>query len=146
MDNLIFERVWEDAEFYKISIIAQSSCVQAYSRIYTTPELIKELADKLKFFPRTVEDRFVWENGEKGPYSAPCIILEFLCEDRSGHVGINVYLELEGNRPGDEQYCCFPMNAEPGYLNRFANALLRLNEPGIGAKAALIPEDLETVL
>ena len=141
MDNISFERVWEDSDFFQIKVTAQSKLICANTRSYTTEELINELALHLETFPKTTNDRYLWENGAKGDGSTPCVILEFFCKNRSGHVGIEVYMEIDDGGARSKHNCCFFMEAEPGLLNKFGKSLRLLNNRGIGQKASLLERD-----
>jgi len=137
MDNLSIERVWEDADFFEVEIIAQSVLACASTKSYTTTESINELASKLAAFPQNLDDRYIWENGGKGDNCTPFVSLEFWCEDRLGHIVIEVYIEIDDGASYDKHNCCFYIKTEVGLLNRFGKSLVLLNERGLGEKVTL---------
>ena len=141
MDNLIIERVWEDADFFEIEVTAQSDIIHAKACSYTDPENIHELASRLMDFAQSYDDRCIWENGVKGDNFTPYLPLEFWCEDKLGHIIVEVYLELDDGAPYSKHNCCFFIRTELGLLNRFGKSLLSLNKPGLGKKIALNPVD-----
>lgn len=139
---LSMERVWEDADFYEVEVVAQSELIRASVRSYTTSASIRELGDRLSNFPKTSDDRFFWENGSRGDGSTPFVSLEFQCEDRLGHIIVEVYMELDDGASYDKHHCCFFIRTEAGLLNSFGERLILLNERGIGTRIALSqPED-----
>ena len=77
------------------------------------------------------------ENGTKGDDSTQFICLEIWCEDKLGHVIIEVYLELDDGSLYSKHNCCFYVRTELGLLNRFGKSLSLLNEKGIGRKVIL---------
>ena len=134
MDNLSIERVWEDSEFFEIEVTAQSKIITANMRSYTTEESIKNLASRLTNFPNNFNDRYIWKNGNKGDMSTPFVSLEFWCEDKRGHIIIEVYMELDDGASYDKHNCCFFIKTEIGLLNSFGKSLLLLNQKGTGKK------------
>lgn len=137
MAVLSIERIWEDVDFYEIEVIARSEIISASVKSYTTVALINELALRLATFPKKLDDRFIWENGSKGDDSTPYISLEFWCEDKLGHIIIEVYMEIDDGASYNKHNCCFFIKTEPGLLNSFGKSLVLLNEQGIGKKITL---------
>jgi len=137
MTVLSIERIWEDVDFFEIEIIAQSDLVRASVRSYTTTESINELASQLATFPKSLEDRYIWENSTKGDDSTPFVSLEFWCENKRGSIVIEVYMEIDDGASYDKHNCCFFIKTEPGLLNGFGQALSLVNERGIGRKVTL---------
>jgi len=137
MDNIVFERVWEDTDFFEIEILAQSKLIKASTRTYTTAESINKLASKLTTFLQGADDRFLWENGERGDESTPFVSLEFWYENKQGHVVIEIYMELDDGDSYDRHNCCFFIKTEIGLLNKFGNSLFSLNEQGLGKRISL---------
>ena len=137
MDILSIERVWEDTDFFEIEVVAQSKLISAKVRSYTTEASINELAHKLADFPQNFDDKYIWENGAKGDDSTPFVSLEFWCEDKRGHIAIEVYMELDDGASYSKHNCCFFVKTEGGLLNSFGKSLALLNESGIGKKVTL---------
>ena len=137
MDILSIERVWEDVDFFEIEVVAQSTIISASTKSYTTEEAICNLASRLTTFPYDFDDRYIWENGDKGDGSTPFLSLGFWCEDKRGHVIIEVYMELDDGALYSKHNCCFFIKTEIGLLNSFGKSLYLLNKSGIGMKVAL---------
>ena len=135
--GLSIERVWEDVDFFQIEVIAQSKLISARVKSYTTVNSITELISRLKTFPEHLDDRYIWENGDKGEGYTPFISLEFWCEDKLGHIVIEVYMELDDGASYDKHNCCFYIKTEVGLLNSFGKSLALLNQRGIGKKVTL---------
>ena len=137
MDKLSIERVWEDADYFEIEIIAQSELVSANVRSYTTVGSINELSSRLAKFPQKSDERYIWENGTKGDKSTPFVSLEFFREDELGHIAIEVYMEIDDGASYEKHNCCFFIKTEIGLLNRFGKSLILLSEKGVGKKITL---------
>ena len=137
MDILSIERVWEDVDYFEIEVMAKSELIYARVRSYTTVDKISELASRLETFPRSSDDRFIWENGGKGDGCTPFVSLEFWCKDKLGHIIVEVYMEIDDGASYDKHNCCFFIKTETGLLNSFGKSLTLLNEKGIGKKITL---------
>lgn len=138
MDNLIFERVWQDEGFFEIKVTAQSELVQATTCSYTNDNSITELSERLVAFPISNTDEYLWRNGKRGDGHTPCVELRFFCKDKVGHIGIEAYMEIDDGASFDVHHCCFYLSAEPGLLNRFGKSLLLLNTPTVGTKVEMV--------
>jgi len=130
MDTLTLKRVWEDVDFYQVEIAAETSHIRACTRSYITVTQIDELASRLSTFPQNSDDRYFWEASTKGNQSTPYASLEFWCEDKLGHIIIEVYMELDDGASYDKHNCCFYLRTESGLLNSFGKSLSLLNEMG----------------
>ena len=137
MDCLSIERVWEDAEYFEIEVVAQSKLISASVRSYTTATSIGELALHLANFPQKSDDRYIWENGIKGDASTPFVSLEFWCEDKLGHITIEVYMEIDDGASYSKHNCCFYVKTETGLLNSFGKSLNLLKKQGVNKKVTL---------
>lgn len=141
MDNLIFERIWQDEYFFELEMTAQSERVRARTKTYCSEEAISLLSGVLAVFPRSRNDSYLWENGDKGDPYPPFVSLKFYCKDGSGHIGIEVFMEIDDGGSLDRHHCCFTLSAEAGMLNRFGRALRHINEPVLGTRIELQPRD-----
>ena len=137
MDSLSIKRIWEDTDFFEIEVIAQSEFIRARIKSYTTEALISELASHLACFPKETNERYIWENGTKGDNSTPYISLELWCEDKLGHIIIEVYMEIDDGTSYDKHNCCYYIRTETERLNIFGRSLTMLNEKGIGKEIIL---------
>ena len=141
MDTLSIARIWEDADFFEIEVVAQSEHIRATVKSYTTAKAINELSARLMEFPQKPDDRYIWENGNKGDDSTPFVSLEFWCADKLGHIIVEVYMELDDGASFSKHNCCFYIKTEAGALNRFGRSLAVLNERGTGQRIDLNQPD-----
>ncbi|NLF27671.1 MAG: hypothetical protein GX592_07200 [Clostridiales bacterium] len=137
MDNLIFERVWQDEHLFELEVTAQSEHVRARTQTYCSEEAISLLSKILAAFPRSRNDSYLWENGDEGDGYPPFISLRFYCKDAAGHIGIEVFMEIDDGESLNRHRCCFALSTEAGMLNRFGRALKHINEPVVGTKIEL---------
>jgi len=137
VDNISIKRVWEDLDLFEIEVIAQSELICSRVKSYTTEESINELASLMSSFPQKTDDRCIWENGVRGDNSTPFVSLEFWCEDKLGHVIVEVYMEINDGASYSKHNCCFFVKTEIGLLNSFGRSLPLLNQGGIGKEIKL---------
>lgn len=141
MDNIIFERIWQDDGvdgFFEIKITAQSELACASSNIYAYDESIIDLSNRLSLFIEKPNDSFVWEIGEKGSGYTPFASFKFFYSDKMGHITIDVFMEIDD---GDnaKHSCSFYVNTELGLLEQFAQSLKRILQSVIGIKVEMNP-------
>lgn len=59
MNNLTFERVWQDDDFFQIKVTAQSELITASITSYTYDDYISKLSERLSDFPKDFEDVYI---------------------------------------------------------------------------------------
>lgn len=138
MDNISFERIWQDEDFFEIKVSVHSDLVSAVTKVYTTEKSILELSEKLQ--SNIVKSKFdyLWQNGKKGNKSTPYISLRFFNSDKLGHILIEVYMEIDDGGSLDKHNCCFYIKTELGILNEFTKKITKINNKTIGTKIQLI--------
>ena len=125
-DNIVFKKIWEDANLIEIELTCISPVITTTSRILVCDDLIDELADKINQFLEGKIKETIWQNEEKGNKSPPCAILHFLNKDARGHILVEVFLEVDDGGDFTKHNCCFYINTEHGLLMNFSNKLSRL--------------------
>jgi hypothetical protein len=138
MDNLIFQRTWEDADFFEIEISAYTESVTAKSRYYVTEHMLEELSVALSMFPQNYQEILYWESGTKGDDSSSSVSFKVWCEDKLGHIALEMYMEFDTTTVASTYHSYFLLRTELGLLNSFGKSLALLNNRGIGKKVELI--------
>ena len=64
MNNLLFEKIWEDADFYQIMVKALAKNISAETKVYVTKENIIALSESIKNFIDKHHSEFYWEIGD----------------------------------------------------------------------------------
>ena len=64
MNNLLFEKIWEDADFYQIIVKALAKNISAETKVYVTKENIIALSDLIKNLIDKQHSEFYWEIGD----------------------------------------------------------------------------------
>ena len=138
MDNLIFERVWQDGDLFEIEVTAQLGACPGADQ-----DLLYEGGDFAALggpWPPSRARRTTatcGENGDKGDAYPPYVSLRFYCKDRAGHIGVEVFMEIDDGGSLDRHHCCFELSAEAGMLNRFGRELRHVTEPVVGMRVEL---------
>ena len=136
MDYLSIERVWEDADFFEIEVVAQSKFICAKAKTYIPTGGINDLASELETFPKNLNGKYSWEAGECSDVCS-FISLKFYCEDKRGHIVIEIHMDINDGTPQSKHNCHLFIKTETGLLNSFGKSLALLNERGIGKKITL---------
>ena len=64
MNNLLFEKIWEDADFYQIIVKALAKNISAETKVYVTKENIIALSESIKNLINKHHSEFYWEIGD----------------------------------------------------------------------------------
>lgn len=140
IDNIIMEKVWEDEDFFEVSIKCLNKKISAITEIYVTNELVNGLYEKINSILQFQKETVIWKSGMRGNDSTSCVEFNITMKDACGHVIIEVYMEINDGGDLDKHHCCFYVNTEIGMLDKFNNQLISLKERGIGRKISLIPQ------
>lgn len=140
MDNLVFERIWEDNEFFMLNVSASSPHASVCEKIYTTDAAIAALSDGICDYCDKKRVDFFWENGKKGDGYTTYLSLRFLTADRLGHAKIEVFCEIADGGSYEKHNSCFYLSTDCSALYTFAKGLLALCAKGTGKKIALCAE------
>ena len=139
MDNIIFEKIWEDGELMELKAVCLSPFITSLSKIYVTDRLLEDLVLQInKFLDRSVKEGF-WANGERGDKTAECLELRFLWKDKAGHIFIEVYAELNDGGSYSKHNCCFYVETEFGALLKFSKRIESLANNDVGYSVELNP-------
>ena len=131
MDNLLFEKIWQDTELMQLRVLCSSSIAMACTEIYVNEILLNELIDNLKLFLAGRTDGCIWANETRGNGSTACLELRFIKQDKLGHVLIEVFAELDDGGEYSKHNSCFYIKTEMGLLGSFCAKLenLKLMDP-----------------
>jgi hypothetical protein len=141
LDNLLFERIWQDKDFFELRITASSRVAKATVDCYAIDEDILDLSKGLSVFPKTVDDELFWSLSEKGEKYTPYFSMRVFCKDKYGHIRIEVYLEICDGGPLESHNTCFYIDTEAGLLNKFGEKVKCLIKPEVGTKVSIYDEN-----
>ena len=136
-DNIIFEKVWQDADVIELKVVCSSSVALFTSKIYVSYSLIDELICIIKQFLDGIIEEGSWANEAKGNDSTACVSLRFLKKDKLGHIIIETFAELDDGGDYTKHNCCFYIVTEYGLLSNFCDRLACLKNHPVGFKIQL---------
>lgn len=131
MDNIIIEKVWQDTNIIELKITANSEYVKAYQNCYVEDVLLEEAADKISKYMKDYNNSCYLEFGNKEGDYTPAFSINILPADTTGHVKIEVDLEIADNEKRAHR-CCFYVTCELGQVERLGQSLkaVVLNDEG----------------
>lgn len=135
IETILFEKIWEDDDFFELRVMAKSKIISAECTVYITISSLHKLAQALSKY--NMEERVFWENGTKGDSTTPYISIEVSKKDKCGHLLIEVYMELDDGGTFDKHNCCFFINTDIGALNELGFSLYSLEQGEIGTKVQM---------
>ncbi|EHR7110910.1 hypothetical protein KUE79_001133, partial [Listeria monocytogenes] len=115
--NLQISKYWEDNDLLEIKVSAESEFVKIHQLCYVQDVYLKGIGEKI------IAYSFDYNEGN----FTPAFSLDFLKADASGHVKIEVDMEIADN-PDRAHRCKFYIDSEIGPIEQFGKNLIRLSE------------------
>lgn len=125
MDNIIFEKIWQDDSLIELKISANSEFVSAYQSCYIQDKKLEEIAETICNFVGNYNEACYLEFGKKEGNYTPAFSMCMLPADISGHVNIEVDIEIADNDTRSHR-CCFYVKSELGEIERLGMDLKKL--------------------
>ena len=119
MDNIIFEKVWEDENFIEIKITAISKFSTSYQTCYIDESSLEHLTNKLNSYLNDYTKNSYIEFGEKKGNYTPAFSMGLMGADVSGHVKIEVDIEIDDVDDRSHR-CKYFVESELGAIERFS--------------------------
>lgn len=125
MDNIIFKKIWQDDNLIELKISANSDFVSAFQSCYIQDKKLEEIAEKIYNFAGNYNESCYVEFGKKDGNYTPAFSMFILPADMSGHVKIEVDIEIADNDTRSHR-CCFYVNSELGLVEQLGMNLRQL--------------------
>lgn len=124
---MLFEKIWEDADFYQIIVKALAKNISAETKVYVTKENIIALSDLIKNLIDKQHSEFYWEIDDTDLSAESFFSIGLAEYDNLGHY--KFVLKFGFQNDDNKNYgCSFPMTTETGLLLYFAENVLLLNK------------------
>ncbi len=136
MDNITFEKIWQDENLIELKISANSEFVSAYQSCYIQDKELKKIADKICYFVENYRETCYLEFGKKEGNYTPAFSMSILPADLSGHVKIEVDIEIADNDTRSHR-CCFYVKSELGLIEQLGISLKSLIRERDGSEVSL---------
>ena len=132
MDNIIFEKVWHDRNLIELKISANCEFASAYQSCYIQDEKLVEISEKICDYVQNYNEKCYLEFGKKEGNYTPAFSMCIMPADLSGHVQIEVDIEIADNDTRSHR-CCFYIETELGLLEQLGIALkgLTIGQDGV---------------
>ena len=140
LDNIIMEKLYQDIDFFEVKLTCSSEIITATDKYYISSDNFKNLLTNMNGFLTGEIDEYFWSSGKTGDDTTACFSLQFLREDKLGHVLLEVYMELNDGAKLSRHNCCFYVRTELGLLTEFHKDLSVIIEQQLGDKIILNPD------
>lgn len=122
MDNIIIEKLWQDANLIELGVTAQSELVKVFQTCYISTEKLQENTDKMiAYIENCVSECYLKFGEKKGNYT-PAFSMYLFPADNQGHLKIELDMEIDDNSTRSHR-CSFYVTTELGMLETFANKM-----------------------
>ena len=129
-DNIVIKKVWEDGDLLELNITCSSEFVSASQNCYIQSSALTMLSKKLESAIITFSKGCMLRFGKNGAEYTPSFSMELYEISRTGHVTLEVTIEIDDNSPRGHK-CVFFVRSELGLLEKFAHSLASLSDRSI---------------
>lgn len=125
MNNIIFEKIWQDGNLIELKISANSEFVSVWQSCYVQDTMLQQAAEKIHDYIETYSEPCYLEFGKKEGNYTPAFSMCILPADTSGHVKVEADVEIADNNTRSHR-CCFYVESELGLIERLGISLQNL--------------------
>lgn len=136
MDNIIFKKLWQDGNLLELKISANSEFATAYQNCYIEDKALREISEKVIGYIKNYNTTCYLEFGKKEGDYTPAFSMSILPSDTSGHVKIEVDIEIADNDTRSHR-CSFFVNSELGLIEQLGKSLKKLVSDPEGTEISL---------
>jgi len=136
MDNILFEKIWEDESIIELKITAISNFVTAYQTCYIQEQGIHDISNQISEYVNDYTKNCYIQIGNKEGNHTPAFSMNILSSDLSGHSKIEVDLEIADNDDRSHR-CIYYVKGELGAIERLGMCLNKLCSGSIGEEVSL---------
>lgn len=140
MDNIIFEKIWEDESMIEIKVSAITKYVSANQTFYITEEKLNELARIINLYKDNGSKSLYFETGSKTGNCTPAFSMNIIPCNSLGNINIEVDIEIDDNS-NRKHRCIYYVQSYLGSLEMFGDRLSTFYYSEIGATISLHPSD-----
>ena len=136
-NNIIIKKVYEDNELIELKIMIDSPFVKAYQFCYIQDIDLIENAEKIIGYSKNFTNDCYVEFGKKEGNYTPAFSLKFLKANLTGHLKIEVDIEIEDNDERLHRCCCY-VDSELGLVENFGLAMKKLVFAEVGSEISML--------
>lgn len=140
MNNIIFEKVWEDDTSIELKITAISKYATSYQSCYVNEAEIQEMIIKINEYVKDyTKDVYIIFGEKEGNYT-PAFSMNLLKADSRGRVKIEVDIEIDDTEDRSHR-CKYFVESEIGAIERFGQNALDIYISEIGTSISMFETD-----
>lgn len=139
MDNIVFEKIWQDKKLIELKISVNSEFVSAYQNCYIHDSALSHISDKILDYVDNYQRNCYLEFGKKEGNYTPAFSMDILPADVSGNVKIEVDIEIADNDTRSHR-AAFYVKSELGLIEKLGKAFKFLVNEEVGIEVSLLPE------
>ncbi len=137
MDNITFEKIWQDDNIIELKISANNDFVSANQTCYIQCIDIEKSINKItEYINKKDTECYIQFGNKKGNYT-PAFSMRLLQHDAYGHIKIELDMEIDDNNTRSHR-CMFFVTTELGTVEFFQNNMYRLITRDVGIVVSLI--------
>lgn len=136
MDNIIFEKIWQDDNLIELKISANSEFASAYQNCYIQDKKLEDIAEAILSFVGNNTEACYLEFGKKEGNYTPAFSMCMLPVDIFGHIKIEVDIEIADNDTRSHR-CCFYVKSELGLIERLGRNIRKMTNESNGYEVSL---------
>lgn len=136
VDNIIFEKIWEDGTFIEMKITAISKFSTSYQTCYVDESGINQMIDKINFYLADSTQDISINFGEKAGNYTPAFSMKLMSTDKRGHLKIEVDIEIADTDDRSHR-CKYFVESELGAIERFSQKASNFYPSQIGTSISM---------
>lgn len=136
MDNIFFEKLWQDSNLIELKISANSEFVTAYQSCYIEDNALANFSEQIGDYINNYNNQCYLEFGKKEGNYTPAFSMFILPANTSGHMNIEVDIEIADNDTRSHR-CCFFVESELGLVEQLGKSLKALISASEGMEISL---------
>lgn len=136
IDNIIFEKIWQDGDLIELKISGKSDFVSVYQYCYIDNYDLVEIAKKMYSFINNHNNEYYLEFGKKSCDYTPAFSMRILPANLTGHLKIETDFEI-ADTDTHLHKCCFYINSEIGLIRNLGKSLESLTYRTVGTVISL---------
>ena len=135
-DNIVMEKIWQESDLLELRITCGSEYITANQTCYIQSSALETIHGQIAEYVENPHQSRSVEFGDKHGNHTPAFSMDILEISASGHVKIEVDMEIEDNDTRKHR-CLFYVKSELGMLERFGKRLKKLIHGDIGSQVIL---------
>lgn len=136
MNNITFEKLWEDDTSIEVKITAESKFSKSYQMCYVDETELKQMINKINLYITDYSKDVYIEFGEKEGNYTPAFSMKLMKAELNGHVNIEVDIEIDDIADRSHR-CKYFVESELGAIERFGQQANDFYKSNIGDSISL---------